>query len=104
MDGKPSNSLPCPKCGTKLKITDSRPARFWGGASIRRKRVCPNCDLRYSTYEISLNALNNFSERLHALGNAMVETTEGQKARHRKISYTEESDQLDAGLDTEASQ
>lgn len=77
-------SLPCPKCQGKLRVTDSRPGLFWGGPSIRRKRVCQDCSYRFSTYEISLPALNDFAERLHAIGNAMVAATGDTPARHRQ--------------------
>jgi hypothetical protein len=79
-------NLPCPKCGGKLRVTDSRPLPFWGGPSIRRKRVCQDCEHRFSTYEISLEALDNFAERLHALGRALVATTGETAARNRRSS------------------
>jgi len=83
-----SNTFPCPQCGTKLKVLDSRPGLFWGGHSIRRRRACPKCDYRHSTYEVSLDSLNNFAERLHDLGNALVETSDGKKSRFREAKHT----------------
>ncbi len=40
----------CPKCGTlEDKVIDSRLAK--DGASIRRRRECLHCELRFTTYE-----------------------------------------------------
>lgn len=41
----------CPKCKNEdTKVVDSRPAR--NGDSIRRRRVCPKCGFRFTTYEV----------------------------------------------------
>lgn len=40
----------CPTCGTAdTRVIDSRPADQ--GSSIRRRRECPNCGHRFTTYE-----------------------------------------------------
>lgn len=40
----------CPLCGgADTRVVDSRPADQ--GASIRRRRACPDCDSRFTTYE-----------------------------------------------------
>jgi len=40
----------CPFCGFEdTKVLDSRPAGE--GNSVRRRRECPNCDSRFTTYE-----------------------------------------------------
>lgn len=40
----------CPSCHTPdTKVTDSRPQS--GGLAIRRRRVCPKCNFRFSTVE-----------------------------------------------------
>ncbi|MEO5754980.1 MAG: transcriptional regulator NrdR [Chthoniobacterales bacterium] len=40
----------CPKCGCRDdKVIDSRQSR--DGSSIRRRRVCLQCEFRYTTYE-----------------------------------------------------
>jgi len=40
----------CPKCKhLDDKVIDSRPAR--SGTTIRRRRVCQNCQFRFTTYE-----------------------------------------------------
>ena len=40
----------CVQCGNQTdKVIDSRPSK--DGSSIRRRRVCLNCDYRYTTYE-----------------------------------------------------
>lgn len=45
----------CPKCGhMNDKVIDSRAAR--DGNSIRRRRVCLQCDHRFTTYEEILKA------------------------------------------------
>ncbi len=54
----------CPKCHhPETKVVDSRPERE--GRSIRRRRVCENCEFRFST-----------SERL-ITGNFMVKKRDG---------------------------
>ena len=41
----------CPKCGTlDDKVIDSRLAK--DGSSIRRRRVCLECEARFTTYEV----------------------------------------------------
>jgi transcriptional regulator NrdR family protein len=37
-------------CGTDTKVVDSRPI---GGGVVRRRRHCPYCRERYTTYEIA---------------------------------------------------
>jgi len=40
----------CPVCGhTDTKVVDSRTAQ--GGSAIRRRRICDNCEHRFTTYE-----------------------------------------------------
>jgi len=40
----------CPFCGhDDTQVKDSRPSE--DGAAIRRRRVCPNCDARFTTFE-----------------------------------------------------
>ena len=42
--------MKCPYCGTlESKVVDSRPAEE--GTSIRRRRECPECHKRFTTYE-----------------------------------------------------
>ncbi len=45
----------CPKCGhLEDKVTDTRAAR--GGEAIRRRRVCLQCQHRFTTYEEAVKA------------------------------------------------
>ena len=39
----------CPECKGKTKVTDSR--AHAEGALIKRRRLCLNCGLRFTTYE-----------------------------------------------------
>lgn len=40
----------CPSCGEpRTNVVDSRPTD--GGEAVRRRRECPDCDLRFTTYE-----------------------------------------------------
>ena len=42
--------MKCPYCGSEdSQVKDSRPAE--DGASIRRRRVCPDCGGRFTTFE-----------------------------------------------------
>ena len=43
--------MKCPACNfSDSRVLDSRPAQE--GASIRRRRECPNCGKRFTTYEV----------------------------------------------------
>ena len=43
--------MKCPVCNfTDSRVLDSRPAQ--DGASIRRRRECPSCGKRFTTYEV----------------------------------------------------
>ncbi len=45
----------CPRCGhLEDKVTDSRTAR--GGDAIRRRRMCVQCEHRFTTYEEVIRA------------------------------------------------
>lgn len=43
----------CPLCGTKTKTIDSRMSPIYPEARLRR-RICPNCGIRFSTIEVSI--------------------------------------------------
>jgi len=43
-------AMRCPYCGAEdTRVVDSRPAE--GGATIRRRRACEQCENRFTTYE-----------------------------------------------------
>ena len=44
----------CPKCKTKLQAKDSRMHIAYGFLTIKRRRVCQNCDFRVTTIELPL--------------------------------------------------
>src|ERR1700750_2396536 len=49
-DTQSSDTMRCPKCGSRDdKVIDSRQSR--DGSSIRRRRQCLKCKYRYTTYE-----------------------------------------------------
>ena len=49
--GKGERKMKCPICGfADSKVIDSRPVE--DGSSIRRRRECPNCQKRFTTFEI----------------------------------------------------
>lgn len=46
----------CPQCSaTTVRVTDSRPVD--GGASVRRRRKCLACGLRWVTFELDADQL-----------------------------------------------
>ncbi len=48
---KVCDEMKCPSCGyAKSEVIDSRPVEE--GSSIRRRRECPKCQKRFTTYEI----------------------------------------------------
>lgn len=48
----------CDHAATDNKVIDSRPAEFAGCPAIRRRRKCLSCGFRWSTLEISCDALD----------------------------------------------
>jgi transcriptional repressor NrdR len=50
--------MKCPYCGSdETQVKDSRPAE--DSAAIRRRRECPSCDARFTTFErVQLRELN----------------------------------------------
>lgn len=45
---------PCPECGKRTSIVDARQAQDdKGQIRFRRRRVCPGCDHRFTTFEVS---------------------------------------------------
>jgi len=51
---------PCPKCGANTLVVDSR----WSfpKQAVRRRRSCPDCGLRFTTYEL-IAAIKGLSPR-----------------------------------------
>ncbi|MEO8091869.1 MAG: transcriptional regulator NrdR [bacterium] len=41
--------MDCPSCQAPTRVLESRPAE--GGGVVRRRRSCPQCDHRFTTYE-----------------------------------------------------
>src|SRR5438045_287439 len=39
----------CPACGSQARVLESRPAD--NGSAVRRRRLCPACEERFTTYE-----------------------------------------------------
>ena len=48
---KGKSSIVCPECGGTTQVVDSRPND--AKDTIRRRRVCTDCYLRFSTFEIT---------------------------------------------------
>lgn len=61
----------CPKC--KSELTHVIDSRVTGHGWIRRRRVCMNCDERWSTYEVPaewidvLDSLPNLARKIDAI-------------------------------------
>lgn len=47
-----AGSFPCPECGGRVDVKDSRPSTYFGAATIRRRRSCRGCGKRFSTVEV----------------------------------------------------
>lgn len=41
--------IPCPACGTRTSVLDSRPSHV---QFVRRRRECPSCGRRFTTMEV----------------------------------------------------
>jgi transcriptional regulator NrdR family protein len=44
-------NFPCPFCGGKSVVKDSRPGTIAGASAVRRRRTCLDCHQRWSTFE-----------------------------------------------------
>ena len=44
----------CPNCGTASNVTESRTGKY---GMVRRRRTCPKCKYRWTTYEITKQIL-----------------------------------------------
>lgn len=77
--------MPCPQCGGNSGVTDSRP-RY---GSIRRRRCCLSCSLRFTTWEVVggneppartidrvIDEAEGLAERLRGFRVALKETAE----------------------------
>jgi transcriptional regulator NrdR family protein len=44
----------CDKCeaAPKLQVMESRPVKFGGTTTVRRRRKCPACNQRFNTVEV----------------------------------------------------
>lgn len=54
--------MKCPVCGKKSSVFDSR----YENDYVRRRRFCPNCLERFTTYEMSIYRLSSIMEKLFA--------------------------------------
>lgn len=50
-----SGGIGCPHCGSASRVFDSRPIKSW--RAVRRRRICPSCAHRFTTYESGANPL-----------------------------------------------
>lgn len=51
-------ACPCPKCGeAQVSVLDTRPTGQHFGWSIRRRRHCHGCGHRFTTWEVTHEAL-----------------------------------------------
>ena len=87
----------CPHCGSSAKhdVVDSRPVE--GQSSIRRRRRCGDCHIRFTTYEVTAFDLRRIEEwhrqheRIRDLARFMLGTADdieqdiNQRARDRVL-------------------
>ena len=66
----------CPKCGETVSVINSRPTKWEHKTSmVYRRRVCSNCETRFSTYELTedmLRSLLSHSAQLELLKDALA--------------------------------
>lgn len=49
--------MKCPKCGSKrIRVRDSRPSD--NGGSVKRRRVCLDCEMTWVTLEVDADQLD----------------------------------------------
>jgi transcriptional repressor NrdR len=61
-------SLACPKCSTPTEVKDSRPTG--NGSAIRRRRKCPSCGWRFTTFETTDDP--DVADAMKAFGRAVM--------------------------------
>lgn len=54
----------CPKCGSLTTVSDSRTN---DKDQIRRRRECPKCKFKFTTYELSYNDLRTMEGKIDKL-------------------------------------
>lgn len=54
----------CEKCEGKSYVVESRSV----GSTVRRRRACVNCNWRWRTIEIDIDAFSNLNETIKKLG------------------------------------
>ncbi len=57
----------CQSCGGKTRVLDSRRPTVYGLAKLYRRRECKICFERYSTCEVSQEALDKINDQLKAM-------------------------------------
>jgi hypothetical protein len=65
----------CPSCGIGTVVIDSRGI----GSRIRRRRACPTCSKRFTTYELTM-------DELIALGDVLDKSAENEQLLARLAS------------------
>jgi len=69
-----SNCMPCPKCGDRGRVKDTRMSSFQGERCVIRRRVCPACGWAWSTKEVPVEVLSVLvadQRRWHMLAGAL---------------------------------
>src|SRR5262245_19155784 len=70
MNEKRAPNFPCPHCGERSAVKDSRPASIGGASTVKRRRICLACHQRWTTYETVLNA-GRLEQRLGSMSHAL---------------------------------
>lgn len=62
MEGK-GMGLPCPECNGRTRTLETRIAR----GSVRRRRVCKECSIRFTSWELDDTSLWKMKEQINSL-------------------------------------
>ena len=80
---KTASKIPCPACGgPRLGVTDSRVSSKFDKPTLRRRRLCVDCDHRWTTYEVT-------EEDLSQWGNQKAISIRMQRVMDRMIEEIE---------------
>ena len=74
------SGFPCPVCGQRMEVKDSRATNFHNRPSIRRRRRCRKCHWAVTTYEIIDNAQLSADARLGPVMNGVRRAHEAMGA------------------------
>ena len=79
----------CPACSYRMNVIDSRATKLNDRQAVRRRRHCPNCNTRITTYEIA--GAQDVEDLRFSLGRIM---SMARMARSALVTLLDEYDKM----------